>query len=102
MCACVHLQVETPVAPPPLQASLIESDWQAHLTAEQAQREVQAAAAEAAERAAREAQEAAEAAAAEAAEAAARAEQLQRVSCAVGYCWCNRPPPQHMGAISQQ
>jgi hypothetical protein len=88
VCACVHLQLETPVAPPPLQASLIESDWQAHLAAEQAQREAQAAAAEAAERAAREAQEAAEAAAAEAAEAAARAEQLQRVSCGIGCCYC--------------
>jgi hypothetical protein len=62
-----------------LHQALIESDYQAHLAAEQAQREAEAAAAEAAERAAQEAQAAAEAAAAEAAEAAARAEQLQRV-----------------------
>jgi hypothetical protein len=67
------------VAPPPLQQALIESDWHAHLAAEQAQQEAQAATAEAAERAAQEAQAAADAAAAEAAEAAARAEQLQRV-----------------------
>jgi len=73
------MQVETPVAPPPLQQALIEADWQAHLATEQAQREAQAAVAEAAEREARAAEEAALAAAAEAAEAAARAEQLQRV-----------------------
>lgn len=73
------MQVETPVAPPPLQQALIEADWQAHLATEQAAREAQAAAAEAAEREARAAEEAALAAAAEAAEAAARAEQLQRV-----------------------
>jgi hypothetical protein len=79
MFSAALLQAETPVPPAPLQQALIEVDWEAHLAAEQAQREVQAAAAEAAERAAREAQEAAEAAAAEAAEAAARAEQLERV-----------------------
>jgi hypothetical protein len=75
---CV-LQVETPVAPAPLQQALTEADHLAYLATEQAAREAQAAAAEAAERAAREAQAAAEAAAAEAAEAAARAEQLERV-----------------------
>jgi hypothetical protein len=91
MCCCpADCQVETPVPPPPLQQALLESDWQAHLAAEQAQQEAQAAAAEAAERAAQEAQAAADAAAAEAAEAAARAEQLQRVRTILD---CNLMPP---------
>lgn len=76
----VYSQVESAVAPPALELSLAEPDWQAHLAAQQAQREAEQAAAEAAEQARREAEEAALIAQQQAVEAAARQEQLQRVS----------------------
>lgn len=77
--SCRLAQVESAVAVPPLENSLSEPDWQAHLAAEQAQREAEQAAAAAAEKAAKEAEEAARITQQQAEEAAARQEQLQRV-----------------------
>eukprot|EP00878_Enallax_costatus_P008179 GHUV01008552.1.p1 GENE.GHUV01008552.1~~GHUV01008552.1.p1 ORF type:complete len:317 (+),score=105.68 GHUV01008552.1:230-1180(+) len=73
-----HLMVESTVAAPPLELSLAEPDWHAHLAAEQAQHEAEIAAAAAAEQARKEAEEAARIAQQQAEEAAARQEQLQR------------------------
>lgn len=73
-------QVESAAQPPALELSLPEHEWQAHLAAEQAQRQQEQAAAEAAEQSRRQAEEAARIAHEQAAEAAMRQEQLLRVS----------------------